>query len=404
MAQWNSAAFEDLIFGCGGVRDLAEIVVLHIQRMLPTADSPVTVDKTIYHLFAVVCIVDPGAVPGHRRRPDPTIQNAFRSCGIVTALTTASRALGKSPLDTAGIVLRSFLFALLDHVASFPPLWLTDSLRAGLLDVVFSSYHREAISVPLRRLLEEVLIPAAVYHSVLLELRIPLAQVRDRAAAKIFGDTVLLAHWKNFVDLAESRFQIFDEYNNGLLMATRACDDVACDKTCPKQELKRCSGCLAAYYCSPKCQTNDWERGGHRRMCEELSSRRKRDYSGNSARDRSFLRALLYREYTTRQAEIAQKRLLFLRHFPREIPCTIFDFTVSGCEIAVVPLKGLRYLGMFQSEVEQRIRSAGTMDLNLMKVIYDDGEPRVWPFPVRVRNVEVEDGQKAMVAGLDELD
>ncbi|KAF7349722.1 MYND-type domain-containing protein [Mycena sanguinolenta] len=406
MEKWNPAAFEDLVVGCGGVRGLAAIVVAHIQRMLPTSDSPVTVDKTIYHLFAVVCIVDPGAVPGHRRRPDPTIQDAFRSCGIVTILTTAARALGKSSLDTAGIALRSFLFALLDHVASFPPVWLTDSLRADLLDIFFSPHHRGAISVPLRRLLEEVLIPAAVYHSVLVELRAPLAQVRDRDAAKIFGDTLLLAHWKSFLGVAESRFKILDEYNNGSLMATRACDDVAVSGIIPwlprsliypmdvsphttvPQNVKPMTGnavdtvgCVTTFHLAEN-ETIPVIPPGIGLFCA-LSSitsiergRRKSHRSAGSSWDA----------------------------FSREMPCTIFDFTISSCEIVVVPLKGLKYLGMFQCEVQQTIRCAGTMDLNLMKVIYDAGEPRVWPFPVRVRRVEVEEGQKAIEAGLDELD
>lgn len=36
--------------------------------------------------------------------------------------------------------------------------------------------------------------------------------------------------------------------------------------------MKRCSGCLAAHYCSPSCQKVDWPR--HKRECKEMGKKR----------------------------------------------------------------------------------------------------------------------------------
>ncbi|KAF7372710.1 MYND-type domain-containing protein [Mycena sanguinolenta] len=358
--------------------------------------------ETVRQLVAVICLVDSGVVPEHRRRRNSAIQDAFRSCGIVATLTTASRALCKSSLDIAEFLLRTIFLALLDHIVSFPPLWLNESLRAGLLDIVFTYHPHRALAPPVRRLLEDILIPAAVYHSVLVQLRICFAQVRDRDAENIFDNGYLLKIWGSLLEVAQSRFQILDEYNNDALVTTRACDSVACARICSKHALKRCSGCLSAYYCSQKCQTNDWQHGGHRRICDDLSSRQKLHYSRNSIRDWSFLRALLYHEYARRQEEIARKRLLFVERHPDEIPCTVFDFMTPGCEVVVGPLKVVGYL--FRFEAEKMSRCGGTMHLNLMKVIGDADVPRLWPFPVHVKSVGVDKGRRVMESSLDELE
>ena len=106
----------------------------------------------------------------------------------------------------------------------------------------------------------------------------------------------------------------------------------------------------------------------------------------------------MHHEYTTRKEEIAQKRSLFMQRYPQEIPCVVFDFTTPSCEVVVGPLKGVAHL--FRFEAKQTARCAGTMHLNLMRVIGDADAPRLWPFPM---SVEVEKGWKAMESGVDEL-
>ena len=70
------------------------------------------------------------------------------------------------------------------------------------------------------------LVPASVYHSVLVHLRTSLQQVRDRDAATIFADATLLAHWESLVELVERRLWILEEYNNGALASERRFDDL----------------------------------------------------------------------------------------------------------------------------------------------------------------------------------
>ncbi|KAJ6477502.1 hypothetical protein C8R45DRAFT_1101831 [Mycena sanguinolenta] len=255
---WKSSAFKEIVTGSGGTQaDLASIVVSHIKYVLPFPDSPVLPQTTI-HFIGLVSIVYSKTITGHRH---PTFEDALLSAGIVVPLTTALRALCRSPLDNVDAPLKPLFSALVDYISSYFPLWLPESLRTGLLEIMFAPLHREAISPSLPQLLQDVFAPASVYHSVLVQLQMSLLQVRNRNAAAIFDHPDVLAYWQSLIRLFESRFRVLNEYDAGALMVTTACNDFECGEIRPKQELSRCGGCLTVYYCSPACQTNDWRRG-----------------------------------------------------------------------------------------------------------------------------------------------
>ncbi|KAF7357102.1 MYND-type domain-containing protein [Mycena sanguinolenta] len=160
---------------------------------------------------------------------------------------------------------------------------------------------------------------------------------------------------------------------------------IKCGDIRPKQELKRCSGCLSAYYCSRKCQANDWRRGGHRQTCGP------REYSPTSTKDRSFFLALVLHTHRTQQEKITQKHRLFKQKYPEEIPFIMLDFTTGTCEIHV------RSSGDVPSEyvvdMERAASSGGELQLYLMKVLdgtlMESGKRQmtlIWSFPLRIGN------------------
>ncbi|KAF8147919.1 hypothetical protein K438DRAFT_456881 [Mycena galopus ATCC 62051] len=59
-----------------------------------------------------------------------------------------------------------------------------------------------------------------------------------------------------------------------------------------KKNFRRCAYCHQAYYGSVDCQKIDWRSGSHRECCHTL---RTVDFNEDmSAKDRSFMRALLH--------------------------------------------------------------------------------------------------------------
>ncbi|KAJ6586006.1 hypothetical protein B0H19DRAFT_1228164 [Mycena capillaripes] len=380
---------------------LASVVVSHINRALPSPDSAVT-HQTIFHLVGIVYIVASETVTGHR---DLALRDALLSHGIITALTTVCRALSRSTLPIVEIELRGLLSALVDHLCSFPRhRWITESLRAGLLHAVFTCAtgpHLEEIWTSLEDILRDILPASTVYHSVLLQLRVSFAEMRDRDDAATFSDAGLFKLWESFVGLVDMRLRVADEYHAGTLTSMKACENLKCAKICHKHELKRCSGCLITFYCSRVCQTNDWRHGGHRQTCGDLSVRRKQvaEYSHVCVSDRSFLRALVHHEYTTRWEEIARLHLSFMHKNAGEVPYTIFHFTAGSCEIEFGALEDLG--SDFDHDVERAATSDGIRQLHLMEVLDgDQEESRTWPFPLRLTSPEFVQGLRAIAETL----
>ncbi|KAJ7670064.1 hypothetical protein DFH06DRAFT_1179916, partial [Mycena polygramma] len=395
--KWDSRPFEELVMGAGGTwRDLAWLVVTHIERVIPR----VIADHTVHHLGAILHLA------GNIREGEwnPAFQSALLAEGIVTALTTASLGLSSSPLAAVEMEIgfKGIALGLTTHLISYPRRrWITESLRAGLLPTVFSTAaarHEENVGLWLRELLEEILPAATVYHSVLSQLRLSLADVGDRDATAFFDDPAMLDHWTDFVELVDERLQVVDLYTLGSLPVTRVCDNIECDREASEmRQFKRCSGCSTSYYCSQRCRAVDWRCGGHRQRCGHLALRRNRD-SSMSAKDRSFMRALLHHDYAENREQVALDHLLHMRDNPGEIPCTMFDYTDGYCDISILSYTELDL--EFSADAARAEAWGGRMQLHLMKVVEGEDSSRTWSIPLRSADAELVRGLRAIAENL----
>ncbi|KAJ6463125.1 hypothetical protein C8R47DRAFT_1225248 [Mycena vitilis] len=395
--KWDPRPFEELVMGAGGTwRDLAWLVVTHIERVIPR----VIADHTVHHLGAILHLA------GNIREGEwnPAFQSALLAEGIVTALTTASLGLSSSPLAAVEMELgfKGIALGLTTHLISNPRhRWIAESLRAGLLPTAFSTgaaRHEENVGLWLRELLEDILPAATVYHSVLSELRVSLAAVGDRDATASFDDPAMLEHWKNLVELVDERLQVVDLHTAGSLEVTRVCDHTECDREASEmRQYKRCSGCRTSYYCSQRCQIIDWRYGGHRHRCRQLALRRNRD-SCISAKDRSFMRALVHHDYTANREQIALDQLLHMRENPAEIPCTMFDYTEGYCAIYLLSHGELD--AEFSADAARAEAWGGRMQLHLVKVVEGEDSSRTWSIPLRSADAELVRGLRSIAESL----
>ncbi|KAJ7649424.1 hypothetical protein DFH06DRAFT_1208212 [Mycena polygramma] len=363
--KWDPVAFEELVIGTGGTRmALASLVVAHLQRLVPHPDSVLT-EQTLPHLVGILFLI--GDCDGEWDLP----------C---------------SSLEVAEIELKAIFSALVDDLACFPRhRWITESLRAGLLPLLFSYGSARQLRRgrgSLRYILKGILPPSTVYHSVLTELQISLVEVRNRDAAAAFEDPVILEHWVHFLELAEQRLQFMDLHSASFMPSMRACDDLECAKIGEKRKFKRCSGCSLAYYCSQTCQTNDWRRGAHRERCRRVS----RD-SSVSARDRSFLRALLHHDYAMRQEEITLDHLLLMKEHPGAALYTLFDYTDGSCKSETGLHNDLD--AEWDTDVVRVADSGGRMQVHLLRVL-DDATCRTLSFPLRSASAGIVQGLMAI--------
>jgi hypothetical protein len=120
-------------------------------------------------------------------------------------------------------------------------------------------------------------------------------------------------------------------------------------------------------------------------------------YSHTSFSDRSFFRALVHHEYTTRQEEIARKQLLVMQENTGEVPYTLFDFAAGGCEIEVGPLEDVE--PEFAFDAEQAAASGGRMQLHLL-TFFEGEDEETRPFPLRSADAEFINGLRAIAESL----
>ncbi|KAJ6501777.1 hypothetical protein DFH09DRAFT_1375711 [Mycena vulgaris] len=303
----DAVKLEELVDGGGGTRaDLASLAVLHIGRVLPSPDSAVTLETFTYLGYALLS------------------QNLVRALKI--AVLALSNGNLRSSVDAFDTLARAFS-VLVKFLTRFPGhTWMTEALGAGLLRAVFSCSSSKNIART-REGLEYIfryMLPASmVYYSVLSQLRNSVDEIHHLDAKATFGASGIFEQWVLFQELAGERLRIGEDYNRGDFACLRACDDLTCGAILSKQEFERCAGYSVSYYYSKSCQTSDWRHGGHRDACAALLSGRLADWH-LSARDKSFMRALLYHHYRTMETEILINHLPFMAIKPTEVPpCTI---------------------------------------------------------------------------------
>ncbi|KAF7367030.1 MYND-type domain-containing protein [Mycena sanguinolenta] len=392
---WDTASFHALLVGAGGPTGFASLLVSHFRRVVSRSDSTITDDTPSLLSGGTWLLCSRGAVEAA-----DAFDDALLSLGFVTTLTTVAQALRHGPEEDAHPILSGVVSVLMFYL-SFGSCntgkRITESLRAGLLPAIISSATvlGEIPDSRLDSLLRTVLPASTVYHSVLSQLRISLAEMSQRDAIRAFAEEGLLDIWKKFSALVESRVQILDKYNRGELKAKRVCDHLECSKNCYTHELRRCGDCSMAYYCSEACQSGDWH-AGHRLMCAALARR----YYAQSHREKSFMRALIHHEYTTNLEQIALKHLLFMCRTPFLMPHILFDYTEGNCTISVLlPDKGECHPQCHSPchspyDFQRVANSGGRIQLHVMKVA-EGKKTRTWLFAQK-SSPEFFDGLKAI--------
>ncbi|KAJ7729915.1 hypothetical protein B0H16DRAFT_1775396 [Mycena metata] len=214
---------EELIMGAGGTRrDLASVILLHLNRAVPTPEYDVTADSALNLLGALLLVRE--MMDG--KLDDSALRNVLLSQGIVTACTTISRALARSTHEMGRNVAFGFLATLVSGMMRSPAHpRIAESLRAGLVPAIFScsSGDNESTLVPV---LQQVLPPSTVYHSVLSQLRLSLSDVRNVDTQENITSPTLLQYWQQFLVLAEHRLDVMKEYDAGSFTAPRTCGNL----------------------------------------------------------------------------------------------------------------------------------------------------------------------------------
>ncbi|KAJ7661301.1 hypothetical protein DFH06DRAFT_1325616 [Mycena polygramma] len=295
--------FDEILEGVGGnITDLASTMVQHLARVEHSAsaftDPPHALDPHIATIFVGGCFSFWIGNPEIRCR----LTAALQSVGYIPRLITTIFNL----LDTIGIgkALGMCIYEVTMVLETIPSIAL--AFDSGLLRVVITiaasltaahkdTYSHGGVYKLIAEMLEVVIPWALMHHTVLAQLKLCFPDTMEFAGRSAIHTSAFRTQWENLSALMRLRLGFFDFWEANERPVLAACDNMICQKIDLKRKFKRCAACHSVNYCSEECQSADW-RAEHRAMCQQLRSARTVP-DGLTTRDRSFLRALLTRDY-----------------------------------------------------------------------------------------------------------
>ncbi|KAJ7078775.1 hypothetical protein C8R44DRAFT_825108 [Mycena epipterygia] len=386
----NRKHVEEVIEGAGGtLSDLAFLVIAYIDRVRPDTGPPVRQDSRLHGLLIdFVEDVDKFLADDKvDREALGPFSAALLSAGIIPALTTMvyilTRPKGKaSPFPRLVFMSVLFLAKVLPGSAEIRS--LANAVKSGLLHVIVACGGTGEVNAALQLILEDALPTSLLYYYNLLIFDEALAAVESLACEPAFRSCAIFDVWTQFTALAAQRLSILSKDQR-----LKACDNLKCGRIGARISFKRCSGCLASYYCSADCQKIDWSEY-HGKSCDRLCSYRLCEMQPFRARERSFLRALLNHDYTASKSLIIQKQALFMATHPGEAFVTLFDYTKGHGQVRVVSAENpiwARYFGgqmQWQNDIARAVRAEGRMELHAM-LMRDGADLRCFGIPLRTQ-------------------
>ncbi|KAJ6580569.1 hypothetical protein DFH09DRAFT_1275689 [Mycena vulgaris] len=225
----NHADFEGNLEGVGGtIPDLVSVLIQQISYAVAAPKSK----GTMMALAAVTDFLEHmGDAEG--------FHSALISQGMVPALVSAMSALDGSRTNVTYPTITVCLIHLIDHLKQ--PLGhrpIAEAVKAGL--------RRSIISFV------SFLIP--VKH-----IKRAFSDIQKLLQSPQFMQSPLFDDWEKLATLIKARMNILDTWEAAGKESRRACDNMKCGQTLIERELKRCSACESASYCSHECQAVDWQ-------------------------------------------------------------------------------------------------------------------------------------------------
>ncbi|KAJ7513053.1 hypothetical protein B0H11DRAFT_2268030 [Mycena galericulata] len=398
---------EEVIEGAGGsVKDLCRLVAGYLDAALQT---PVTVPEfRSLQISGVLSFINnfdfhPTAHCQWFNLPLGPLCRRLLNYRFVELLVDAMLRLVE--FDTVDSEMAGVLddcFVLLGRILTTGPgyLWLPEAIETGLLVLIVACSFLdlgEQIEGQLEQILRRILFGNLVYYYVIVQVKRGLPIVEDLISVHPLKQFAILETWTQFNALATERIQLMESFSVDLV-STRACDNVECGEIRDRTSFRRCSGCQAFYYCSQRCQMDDWRSGGHRKVCGGYG------YLGLTSqirstlvtRERAFLRALLDHDYQAHRASICAKQVEFMAARPDSPFFTSFDYiagTVNiGVESAVdesVVMNMLVSSGAEWSDTLRRaVESNGRIQLHIMQIVEGD-TTRFWVVPLRTSSSSI---------------
>ncbi|KAJ7183836.1 hypothetical protein C8R46DRAFT_1308937 [Mycena filopes] len=397
-SDWDPENLQEFVDGAGGAQPLARLVVQHIQaRGIPSLDTETLDAIDTLWLSRLFLFVD--------RLHSVELKSALLDAGIVPVLTTTLIPLSRA--DSMGRALPDALDNCLTVLVNFACLGaryahIPAALDAGLLRaiVLLSAMHIPGVDVNahLRYWLRDILPGATIYYPVLHAMQYAIETAVELSVENRFQASPIFEDWLAFRDVASDRTKRLNEFNSPSYLSLKFCDNY--NRTCKTikraGDIKCCSGCRVAHYCSSECQRAAWK-GGHREICQALQLHpRSRPRHFQSRRiDEGFLKHVVLQDYKTHKTDILRRQINFVRANPGVRFCTLFAYALGRCKIAVF---GVDELPAEQRPAMSELAGRTQTLTGLHHVVINRQRPFAFDYVLRSSNSLLEDGVLRLAA------
>ncbi|KAJ7175221.1 hypothetical protein C8R43DRAFT_1102455 [Mycena crocata] len=215
-----------------------------------------------------------------------------------------------------------------------------------------------------------ILQPYTVFYSVLSCLGPALASVKDLCTQPDFVRSRIFPVWTDFWNLAQARIAVMEHYHSDAA-ATFIVDEVLCgaplaeDHITAPNNARRRTGKTGTAISVALCRRSAWVNPSSYRTSSENNNITEAP-EHLSARDRSFLRALMTRDYKIKQLEFLQHEVELSKTFPNESPCLGFDYRNGPLGFYFTQLSQMSE--KWPDEVDRAMRSDGRRKLHFVEL------------------------------------
>ncbi|KAF8214622.1 hypothetical protein K438DRAFT_1926990 [Mycena galopus ATCC 62051] len=358
----NPQNHAEIVDGVGGISDLAQVLVKHIDICPPPPPQFMSAKTMDLAVQAIQLMND-------MARVTPGLNDALVSHAVVTALVWILRGVDFKVVTKKDVTI--CLGTLMRFLTDYPDVRLVvEALDVALLACIARSLDRNFELV--RDVLTNFLPAYTLYYSVLAQIQRHNADLHSYLYPLDAPGAVpspLRAAWSAFADLVTERLRIKTSFDIEL-----ECQNIRCTEDYIQSQLKVCSACLSRCYCSLECQARDW-RKGHRTDC---SSERGRRLDDLRTKDRLFLPELLFTDMKTGLKEIRSKQVEFSLTTPAPF-YTSFNYLSGRPAVTVLPASKL---GEVWADDVKRMKN-GEIEVYEMVFLHGNAERSVvFPLPI----------------------
>ncbi|KLO10772.1 hypothetical protein SCHPADRAFT_502406 [Schizopora paradoxa] len=258
----------------GGHPTIAEIA---LEGVCGALSSKTHVADALQHAFVLTAIISEERELENFVQAAHALDGMARMIDALTDLLTDSRAEIAPESGLQSTI--EMLLKIIEHLASRNHRYMEQAARCGLLQLFValdpSKGDLDPLVLDMARYILGVIPRFFVYHSVIGAFGDEMRKLTEGRYPKdeCLLDGELSKEWRELKRVLLDRYSAKRFYDIVASPASKVKHCNNCGEEEDREKFLACSGCKQVFYCSKRCQTEDWKLDGHREECKQGTAR-----------------------------------------------------------------------------------------------------------------------------------